>query len=85
MKSKTADSIYSHDLAAEIIDCFEEVLSRYDISVPSPEDEEHEPDNMIGLYGSTYTDLLDEVEGILTELLENTGVNYIPDIFSGNG
>lgn len=65
-----AKKIYTHDEAMLIVEAFEEVLSRYDISVPSPEDYEREPDNMVGLYGSTYSDLLDYVEDSLVALLD---------------
>ena len=61
--------IYTHDEAARLVEMFEDVLSEYDIHVPSPEDDEREPDDMIGLYGSTYSDLLDSVEAVLVELL----------------
>lgn len=62
--------IYTHDEAMLIVEMFEDVLSAYDISVPSPEDDEREPDNMVGLYGSTYSDLLDSVEDKLIEILD---------------
>lgn len=62
--------IYTHDEAMLIVEMFEDVLSAYDISVPSPEDDEREPDNMVGLYGSTYSDLLDSVEDRLIEILD---------------
>jgi hypothetical protein len=62
--------IYTRDIAAEIVGLFEEVLSRYNISVPSPEDDDRDPDDMIGLYGSTYYDLLDTVECMIAELLK---------------
>jgi hypothetical protein len=53
-----------------IVELFEDVLSAYDICVPSPEDDERDPDDMVGLYGSTYSDLLDAVEDSLIELLD---------------
>lgn len=62
--------IYTHDEAMLIVEMFEDVLSTYDISVPSPEDDEREPDNMVGLYGSAYSDLLDSVEDKLIEILD---------------
>ena len=86
-------AIYTHDEAARIIDMFEEVLSRYDIHVPSPEDDERDEDNMVGRYGSVYGDLLDEVEEHLIFLLEQADPGIVkhqsdPSIvkyqFSGN-
>ena len=70
--------IYTRSEAADIIDLFEDVLAEYNIHVPSPEDDEREEDNMVGLYGSTYYELLDSVEeviiGLLEEKLPNTEV-----------
>ena len=77
-------AIYTHDEAARIIDMFEEVLSKYDIHVPSPEDDEREEDNMVGLYGSTYGDLLDKVEGHLICLLEQADPVIVKYQYSGN-
>ena len=65
-----ANKIYTHDEAMLILEAFEGVLSRYDISVPSPEDYDRDPEDMVGLYGSTYSDLLDYVEYRLITLLE---------------
>lgn len=61
--------IFTHDEAMLIVEMFEDVLTRYGIIVPSPEDDEKEDDNEAALYGSTYSDLLDGVEEKLIELL----------------
>lgn len=61
--------IYTHDETMLILGMFEDVLSRYDISVPSDEDDEREESNMVGLYGSTYSNLFDKVEEKLCSLL----------------
>lgn len=53
-----------------IVEMFENVLDTYNIKVPSPEDDEREPDNEAKLYGSTYSDLLDNVEASLIALLD---------------
>ena len=63
------DTIYTHDEAARIVELFEDVLDQYGIKVPSPEDEEREPDNEAKLYGSVYSDLLDSVEEALITVL----------------
>lgn len=78
--------IYTHDEAARLVEMFEDVLSRYNISIPSPEDDDRSPDDMIGLYGSTYSDLLDGIESELLELLEKhrPGVQIVDGEFSGN-
>ncbi len=63
------NNIYTHNEAAQIIEIFESVLNYYNIKVPSPEDDEREPDNEAALYGSVYYDLLDDVENHLIDLL----------------
>lgn len=80
------EKLYTHDEAAHIIERFESILSHNDIHVPSPEDDEREKDNMIGLYGSVYSDLLDAVENdiirIINKIKKNTPV--VTSVFSGN-
>lgn len=48
-------TIYTRDEAMLIVEMFEDVLDTYNIKVPSPEDDEREPDNEAKLYGSVYT------------------------------
>ena len=67
--------IYTHDEAMLIVEMFENILTQYNIKVPSPEDDEREPDNDASLYGSTYSDLLDGVEDKLIEILERHTLN----------
>lgn len=69
--------IKTREIAARIVDQFEEVLELADITVPSPEDEEKDPDNGAALYGSVYADLLDSVEQELIDIL--TGFNCQED------
>lgn len=79
-------TIYTHDLAAEIMERFEDVLERYDITVPSPEDDEKDADNGARLYGSVYSELADDIETILIEMAEDVkrGCDVVTDEFSGN-
>lgn len=78
-------TIYTHDEAARIIELFEDILSEHDIHIPSPEDDEREPDNMVGLYGSTYSDLLDAVEESLINIVNlcKQGYEIVENEFSG--
>jgi len=78
--------IYTHDEAAKIIELFEDILTENDIHIPSPEDDERDENNMVGLYGSTYGDLLDEIEEILIRILDKKGMGeeVVPYEFSGN-
>ena len=87
------NTIYTHDEAAKIVDIFESVLDRYGISIPSPEDNQREQDNEAKLYGSTYSELLDDVENNLIDMLETklkntetkpTHIKIITGVFSGN-
>lgn len=79
-------TICTHDEAARIIEMFEDILSEHNIHIPSPEDAEREPDNMVGLYGSTYSNLLDNVEEILIDIIASCkqGSDIIEHEFSGN-
>lgn len=79
--------VYTHDIAARIVECFENVLEEQDITLTSPEDDEKDPDNAARLYGSTYYDLLDATESIVIQTLEQAGISrdkYTTDQFSGN-
>lgn len=77
--------IYTHDEAMLIVEMFEDVLSKYNISIPSDEDDEREEDNMVGLYGSTYSDLFDSVEENICSMLARCkrGEKIIENGFSG--
>lgn len=79
------ESIYTHDEAGRIVDMFESVLEKYGICVPSPEDDERDPDDNLGLYGSTYADLFDQIEEKLLEILNRhtDGEKVIPHEYSG--
>lgn len=80
------EKIYTHDESAKILELFEDLLIEHNIKVPSPEDDEREDDNEAALYGTTYGDLLYEVECKLVEMLEKAGVSekqYVQGIFSG--
>lgn len=61
-------TIYTRNEAADIVEIFEDVLSEHDIEVPSDEDDERDEDDMVGLYGSTYYGLLDEIETVIAAL-----------------
>lgn len=62
--------LFTRSEAADIINLFEDVLIENNICVPSPEDDERDPDDMVGLYGTTYSDLLDDVESALIQILD---------------
>ena len=86
------DKIFTHDEACCIVDLFEELLDKNGVRLPSPEDEDRDPDNAAVLYGSTYDELLDTVEDQLIEMLSRhalllTGKQSLeaiePFVFSG--
>lgn len=82
-----ANAIYTRDEAAHIVELFENVLDRYDIKVPSPDDEFRDPDNDAKLYGTTYAELIDNVEAVLISLINKYGNRIEPVVvtreFSG--
>lgn len=78
--------MYTHDEAARIVDLFESLLDKYNIRIPSPEDDERDEDNEAKLYGSVYSDLLDSVEDELIDILHrysHTDGAIIMNVFSG--
>lgn len=77
--------IYTHDEAALMIDEFESLLASNGIKLPSPEDDEREPDNEACLYGSVYSDLLDSIESSLIDILQRQkdGADVVTYEFSG--
>ena len=72
-KKKNFEPIYTHDEAARIVEMFENILVENGISIPSPEDDDRDPDDNLGLYGSVYSDLLDEVENALVRIIIRRG------------
>lgn len=79
-------SMYTHDEAARIVDLFESLLDKYNIRIPSPEDDEREDNNEAKLYGSVYSELLNSVEDELIDILRrysHTDGKVIMNIFSG--
>lgn len=85
VRKPQSGAIYTRDEAMLIVEMFENVLDTYNIKVPSPEDDEREPDNEAKLYGSVYSDLLDNVEESLIDLLDRHKKHtvIVIDEFSG--
>jgi hypothetical protein len=79
------DTIYTRDVAANIVEIFEDVLCEHEISIPSPEDDERDEDDKIGLYGSTYYDILDSVEARIKDLVECIRYNDVDIIENAFG
>jgi len=82
--SRRKEVIYAHDEAARIVELFEDVLVNNGVKIPSDDDSQRGEDNDAALYGNVYSDLLDEVEGMICRLFskkEEAGV--IPDVFGG--
>lgn len=76
--------VYTHDEASRIVELFESVLEKNGITIPSPEDDERDPDNGASLYGSVYSDLLDNVENSLIEMLNKAEHPIVvPYVYSG--
>ena len=84
-RRKIVNTIFTHDEAMQILELFEHILEEHDVTIPSPEDNDREEDNTARLYGSVYSDLLDEVEDRLISLLDkhNKTTSVITGEFSG--
>lgn len=66
------NKIHIHNIAADFVEHFEDILIANKVFIPSPEDRENKRDkDDYGLYGSVYSELLDNVENALIELLDN--------------
>ena len=68
-------TIYTRDEAEKIVEMFDDILCENGIKVPSPDDDQRDPDNDAALYGQTYAELLDMVEYQLIHLLKKHGKN----------
>lgn len=64
------NKIYTHNIATEIVELFEDVLDANGIKIPSPDDDQRDEDNEACLFGETYSVLLDNTETILIKMLE---------------
>ena len=64
--------INTREEACAIVELFEKMLDKLDITVPSPEDDERGEDNTARLYGSVYWDLVNGTEASIIVMLENT-------------
>lgn len=80
-----SDKIYTHEEAANIIELFEDLLDNYRIRVPSPEDDDRDPGTSASLYGSVYSELLDEIEDRLLCIIERvkSGDKVVEYVFEG--
>ena len=78
-------ALFTRDEAAAIVEMFEEILCENDVSIPSPEDDERDEGDTLGLYGSVYSDLLDSVEERILQILmrKAMGSEVISGKFSG--
>ena len=73
--------IYTMNEAANIIDLFEDLLDKYDITVPSEDDADRTEDNAARIYGTEYSELLDTIQtrlAMLTALVKN-GAEVVTD------
>lgn len=64
MKTK----IYTHNISANIIELFEEILDQHNIRIPDVERAGDDSESC--LYGDIYSNLLDDVENILIDTME---------------
>ena len=62
--------IYLRKYASSIVGLFEKLLDKNNLTIPSEEDDQKEPDNAARLYGMVYAELEDAVVGILGDFGE---------------
>lgn len=62
-------AVYTNNVTAKIVELFEETLDQYDITVPSPDDDDRDMKTSARLYGSTYGDLFNAVRDELIDAL----------------
>lgn len=74
--------IFTHDIAALLLDVVEDTLDKQDITIP---DEEREGDEFEArIYGKVYDEMLTETERLLNECLERykkSGFTIVTDVF----
>lgn len=82
--NKEVKPVYTRDEAAAIVEAFDDILIKNNICIPSPEDDERDEDNMIGLYGTTYWDLVNFVEDCIQDILRQhkAGAKIVENQFS---
>lgn len=89
---KPGDMLYTRDIAASILEQFEDLLDDKNIKIPCDDmDEESDRDaeeNEASIYGTEYGRLLDGVESDIIEAVEtfkSSGAqDYVKYVFSGN-
>lgn len=76
--------IYTLNEAVEIVELFEDLLQEHNIKLPSPEDDERGDDNEVSLYGSVYSELVDEIECRIIDILDRAknGQDYVYGILN---
>ena len=79
--------IFTLNEAADIVMMFDDVLDRYDITVPSPEDDERTEDNDARLYGSVFWELVEAVQEHVVDILQRQeeGAEIVLDTFEEEG
>lgn len=80
-REKDKLKVYSHNIAANLIDIFEECLDEHDITIPDEEREGNEDEARI--YGKVYDDLLykTEISVIATLTCCENGCKVVTDVF----
>ena len=79
--------VFTHTVAADIVEMFDDLLCEKEISVPCDDLDEqmdrYDDGNEAGLYGMEYAGLSEQVEEYLISLLDKAGVPYKADVYEG--
>ena len=77
--------VYTHNLASDIIENFEDLLEEKGISIPcddaNEEKERWDGGNTATIYGTEYGNLMDAIEEVLISALKNTGIDMVNYIY----
>ncbi|MBR1853713.1 MAG: hypothetical protein IJ794_11340 [Lachnospiraceae bacterium] len=67
---------FTHNMAADVMECFEDLLDEHGITIPSEDRDGDEGEAR--LYGMAYANLMDQVEEIIVDALKEAGVDHVP-------
>ena len=72
--------IYTQQIAADIAEEIDNVLDSYDITVPSPEDDQRDELDGARLYGSVYWDIVSSIEEYLIYTIKDLIQDIVMDL-----
>ena len=68
--AKTKRNVKLRPYACDILELFEDVLDKHNITIPDEDDDQKEPGNNVRIYGMTSARLEDDIAAVLYEFAE---------------